>query len=48
MDDWRAWLDDMLGFFEASNPGMRDFLKALASEDAYPDDVWCQRLSVVF
>ena len=38
MDEWRQWLDDLLGFLENSNTGMKEFLRSLAKEDVYPDE----------
>lgn len=48
MDEWRAWLDDMLGFFEASNPWMGDFSKTITAQGSYPDEVWFQARGTFF
>ena len=40
MEEWRQWLDDLLGFLDNSNAGMKDFLRDLAKEDNFPDETW--------
>ncbi len=48
MDDWRQWLDDLLGYLENCNPGMKAFLKSLAGRDDPPDEFWYQQQSRLF
>ena len=48
MDDWRQWLDDLLGYLENCNPGMKAFLKNLAGRDDPPDEFFYQQQSTQF
>lgn len=40
MEDWRAWIEDVLGFLESANKGMKEFLQMVAREDVFPSDFW--------
>lgn len=42
-DEWRAWQDDVLDYFDNINLGMREFLKEVEQETEALSEEWVQR-----